>query len=144
MRAAAYDETLGKLVEHVLEVGHDQGVAVLPPPVPHDSVGQDDDVAVMLTTVDHYAPETVFADARHTPSLPALVTRALASHPGRVAAEESDLDFPEYSLSSLVHWFLKSARASRQIASQTRAPAGKPPTGMSLNALLSGRSRTLP
>jgi hypothetical protein len=100
----------------------------------------------MLTTVDHYAPETVFADARHAPE---------STHPRRARPWPAIPDSWLPKRLIWTHWSVRYRRWS-QLLPQVREslsadresspapPAGKPRTGMSLNALLSGRSRTLP
>jgi hypothetical protein len=57
MPAAADDQTLGKLVLHLFEVLHHEGVTFPAPPVAYDAVGQDDQVASVLLAVDDDPPE---------------------------------------------------------------------------------------
>ena len=56
-------QALRELVEDPVEIVEDEAVAVAPPPVADDSVGQDDEVGRLLVPVDDDAAEAVALDA---------------------------------------------------------------------------------
>jgi hypothetical protein len=63
LRAGADDESRGQLVEDGLEVVEDQSVPLASPPIPHDALGKNDDVARLLCAVDDDAAEAVVLQA---------------------------------------------------------------------------------
>src|SRR5688572_15127206 len=63
--AAAHDQTLGKLVLHLLEVLHYERMSFPAPPVGYDAVGQDDQIASVLLAVDDDPPEAVVREPDH-------------------------------------------------------------------------------
>jgi hypothetical protein len=67
VRAGADEQPLGQLVKHLVKIVEHEPVTVLAPPAAHHAVGQHDDVARVLTTVDRHAPEAVAFDRGHLP-----------------------------------------------------------------------------
>jgi phosphohistidine phosphatase SixA len=63
--ARAEKQTLGQLVEHVVEILEHETVPFLAPPAAHHALRQHDDVARLLTSVDRHAPEAVALDLGH-------------------------------------------------------------------------------
>jgi hypothetical protein len=63
--AAAEDEPLGQFVEDLVEVLDRERVAVAPPPLADDAIGEDDDVTGVLDPVDQHPTRSVSLDPRH-------------------------------------------------------------------------------
>ena len=56
---------IGELLEHLLQIFDDQRVPLLPPPVVEYSIGQHDQVTVVMPAVDDDVAEVIFTDPRH-------------------------------------------------------------------------------
>src|SRR5215218_9144462 len=69
VRAGAEDELLGKLVLDIAEVLDRERVALVPPPVREDAIGQHDQVARLLLTIDDDPPEAVVLQTGHAEAL---------------------------------------------------------------------------
>jgi hypothetical protein len=61
----ADEQALGQLAEHAIEVGEDERVTVLAPPIRDDAVGQHDHIPRLLFAVDNDPTEAVSLDPRH-------------------------------------------------------------------------------
>jgi hypothetical protein len=71
VRTRAEYELLGEIILNLAEVVERERVAVPPPPVGEDAVGQHDDVARLLLAVHDDPPEAVVLKPRHAEPLPA-------------------------------------------------------------------------
>jgi hypothetical protein len=64
VRARAYYQALRQLVDDLPEVGDDESVPIGPPPIGEHTVGEHNQVARLMLTVDEEMAETVTLDPR--------------------------------------------------------------------------------
>ena len=67
--SGAQDQRPGQLALHLAEVLEAQRMALAPPPVRHDAVGRNDQVARLLLAIDNDAPEAVVLQPGHAAGL---------------------------------------------------------------------------
>lgn len=75
-------ELLGELVLDLTEVLNRERVAVPPPPVRQDAVGQHDHVPGLLLAVHHEPPEAVVLQPGHAPLMHVSLQRSLGARAG--------------------------------------------------------------
>src|SRR6266487_689502 len=91
---SADHQVLRQVVQHLIKVFGHERMPLLPPPIPYHAVRQDDQIALLLPTVNDNPPELVMLDACHPPPPPSRRARSLCPDPTVAPLRPGEEGFP--------------------------------------------------